>query len=680
MIKYSVCPHDCPDTCGWQVDVQDGKVTQVSGDPDNPVTRGIICAKAQHYPARIYGSDRVLYPLKRSGPKGSGQFSRITWEEALGEITDNWQQLRARFGAQCILPYSYAGTEGVVNNASMDRRFFNRLGASKLERTICSAAGKAGYNLVYGAAKAMNPRVTPAAKLIIFWGINALETNLHQALLAQDARKQGAKLVAIDVHRNRTADWADEFYQVLPGSDGALALGLCHILVREGWSDNAWSEQFTSGAAELTTVAAEYPPERVAVLTGLTQAQIFRLAQLYAQTKPSLIRLGNGLQHHDNGGMVTRAIACLPALTGAWRDLGGGMLKQNSAYFPLNKVALERPELSQGDLRTINMNQLGRALNDLEPPIRSLYVYNSNPLAIAPEQNLVHQGLAREDLFTVVHEQVMTDTAQWADIVLPATTALEHADLYTSYWHCLLQWADPVIAPLGEAKSNIAVFSQLARRMGFTDQCFDDSTETVAAQALDLPYWRERGITLDRLKKERFIELDIPPIPYAQGGFATVSGLAEVSSQHAAQLGLGALPRHVPLVEGPESKNEAYPLTLISPPNHQFLNSTFANIPPLRLQAGVPTIEINSIDAVARQIAQGDWVEVFNARGTCSLQAVVGNSVLPGVVVATGVWPEQDYPSGYGINSLTPGRLADMGNGATFFSNLVNVRRLATTI
>ncbi|MFZ3101042.1 MAG: molybdopterin oxidoreductase family protein [Desulfitobacteriaceae bacterium] len=680
MVKYySVCPHDCPDTCGWNVEVVDGKITRVVGAANHPITQGIICDKARYYPQRVYGSDRILYPMKRTGSKGSGKFIRITWDEALGEITRKWQKLIQHHGAESILPYSYAGTEGIINKASMDRRFFYRLGATRLERTICSSAGSLGYKLVYGQAIGVNPLESVHAKLIIFWGINALETNLHQALLAEKARKNGAKIIVIDVHRNKTAQWADEFYQVLPGSDGALAMGLAHIIFRDALDGSNWSKKYCLGLPEYAAEAKNYPPEKVAQITGLSIDKIEELAQMYSQIRPNLIRIGNGLQHHDNGGMVTWAIACLPALIGAWEDQGGGAIKFNSGYFPLDVDALERPDLMTGFPRVVNMNRLGRVLTELEQPIYSLYVYNSNPAVVAPEQSLIIKGLAREELFTVVHEQVWTDTARWADLVLPATTHLEHPDLYASYWHCVLQWADPVIEPLGESKSNLEVFKALAQWMGFEDRCFLDTPEDIVAQALNLPYWRERGVDLQRLRREHFIPLPtIPDKPYATGGFATFSAKAELYSEKALELGLNSVPCHRPLVEGPEkvnNKDSEYPLTLISPPNHSFLNSTFANVPELKKRAGMATLEIHPEDAKQRQINSSEMVRVFNARGSCKLQAIIAETVLPGVVVASGLWSLEDYHNHQGINCLTSDRLADLGNGATFFSNLVQVEK-----
>lgn len=674
-VKYSVCPHDCPDTCAWRVELVEGKILQIAGDSEHPVTQGVICEKAKHYPERVYGKDRVLYPMRRSGPKGSGEFEQISWKEAFEEISVRWKSLIEEHGPEAILPYSYAGTEGMINKASMDRRFFFHLGASRLERTICSAAGTLGYQLAYGESKGVNPLQTDEAQLIIFWGINALETNLHQAILAAKARKKGAKMVVIDVHRNRTAQWADEFYQILPGSDGALALGLAHVILRDGLEASEWVKENVYGLAAFRETIHEYSPERVGEITGLRPEDIEKLARDYATTRPSLIRIGNGLQHHDNGGMSTWAIACLPGLTGAWQDKGGGLIKFNSGYFQFDRNRIERPDLLKGTPRIVNMNQLGKALTELHPPVYSLFVYNSNPAAVAPEQGKVLRGLAREDLFTVVHEQVWTDTARLADLVLPATTHLEHSDLYMSYWHGVLQWADPVIAPLGESMSNIELFQELARYMGFTEACFKESTEDIAREALDTPFWKEQGITLDRLKDERYISLKMPELPFAQGEWATPSGKIEFYSEAALKLGLSPVPVHIPCLEGPESGSGEYSLTLISPPHHDILNSTFGNLPSILEHSKEPYLEIHPEDAKKRFIEDGDLVVAYNSRGTCVLRAKVVESVLQGVVVAPGVWWLGSYPKGQGINTLTPGRLSDMGQGATFFSNLVEVRK-----
>ncbi|MHB8232675.1 MAG: molybdopterin-containing oxidoreductase family protein [bacterium] len=698
-IRYSVCPHDCPDTCALKVEIGGGgKIIKVAGDPSHPVTGGVICEKVRAYPERIYNPLRILYPMRRAGEKGSGRFERISWKDAVDTIVKRWKDIALKYGPESILPYSYGGTEGVINHGSMDRRLFNRLGAARLERTICSVAGTFGYRLAYGSSIGTNPADSVSSKFIILWGINALETNMHQAIFADNARKKGAKIIAIDVHKNKTAKWADDFYLILPGSDGALALGLAHVILRDGLADKIFLEKYSYGFAEFYAKAKEFPPERVADLTGIAQKRIEDLAHSYAAAKPSFIRIGNGLQHHNNGGINTWAVSLLPALVGAWKDKGGGALKSNSGYFPLNDKALERPDLIKNTPenfpRTVNMVQLGKALCELNPPIYSLYVYNSNPAVVAPNQNLVLKGLGRDDLFTVVHEQVMTDTAKMADIILPATTSFEHADLYKSYWHTSLQWADAVIPALGEAKPNIDVFKILAERLGFKEPCFLDSEETIAEQALDLPYWREQGVTLSRLKKERFIMLNVPGRPFSVGSSFTPSHKIEFKSEKAAELGLLSVPDYKPIKEermfcedkGGIAENtvecvkmpaESYfSLTLITPPNHFFLNSTFADIPSLKIKPPEPFLEINPKDAEERKIKDGDLVKVENRLGMIIIKAKVIDSVLPGVVVSTGLWWRENYINGCGLNTLTNDRLSDIGGGATFFSTSVEVEKI----
>ena len=586
------------------------------------------------------------------------------------------------------MPYSYGGTEGVINKASMDRRLFNKIGATALDRTICSAAGSLGYQLAYGESKGVNPLDTVNAKLIIFWGINALETNMHQALLAEAARKEGAKIIAIDVHRNKTAKWVDDFYMILPGSDGALALGIAHIILRDNLENKEFLKKYSFGFDEFRKKAHEYPPDKVAGITGLSKERIEHLAKLYAETKPSFLRIGNGLQHHKNGGINTWLISLLPALTGAWSDKGGGALKSNSGYFPLNEEALKRPDLLKKPVRTVNMVQLGKALCEVSnPPIMSLYVYNSNPAVVAPNQNLVIKGLAREDLFTVVHEQTTTDTAKWADIILPATTSFEHADLYVSYWHTFIQWADPVIQPLGEAKPNIEVFKLIANALDFNDECFSDTEEDIARQAVDLPYWKEKGITFERLKKERFIKIETEDYPFEFDKLNTSSGKIEFKSKKVSACGLSEVPQYNPINEYYDFRNTGfnknntalntnYPLIFVSPPNHFFLNSSFAGVTSLKAKAIEPFLEINPEDAEARGINDGDLIRVENERGGLSIKAKVVNSVLPGVVVSAGLWWKDDYANGSGVNALTPDDLSDIGGGATFFSSLVEVKKI----
>lgn len=687
-IKYSVCPHDCPDTCALKLEIDRGKIVKVAGDPSHPVTKGVICEKVRAYPERIY-KNRILHPMRRTGKKGAGEFETISWNDAIDEIAGRWRELISKCGPESILPYSYGGTEGIINKSSMDRRLFNKIGATALDRTICSVAGSLGYQLSYGVSKGLNPLDSVNSKLIIFWGINALETNMHQAILADTARKNGAKIIAIDVHRNKTAKWADDFYMLLPGSDGALALGIAHIILRDKLADKSFLDKYSYGFDEFHKKAMEYPPERVAGLTGISKERIESLAKVYAGTKPSFIRIGNGLQHHKNGGINTWAISLLPALTGAWLYKGGGALKSNSGYFPLNEDALKRPDLIKNQSRTVNMVQLGKALCELDPPVMSLYVYNSNPAVVAPNQNLVIKGLAREDLFTVVHEQAMTDTAKWADIILPATTSFEHADLYVSYWHTSLQWADPVIPREGEAKPNIDVFKLIARSLGFNDECFLDTEEDIARQALDIPYWKEMGITLERLKKERFIMVDTEEYPFELNRLLTHSGKIEFKSKKTAAYGLLNIPEYSPIKEYilngdnekgngvPVSKQRLdFPLILITPPNHFFLNSSFAGVSSLKIKAKEPFLEINPKDADERKICDGDLVRVENGRGSVVIKAKVVDSALPGVVVSAGLWWKDDYTNGSGVNALTPDDLSDIGGGATFFSSQVEVKKI----
>lgn len=682
----SVCPHDCPDTCGMlvQVDPDTGRLLSVRGDPDHPITRGHLCTKVNRYVERVYSPDRVLYPMRRVGPKGKAEFERISWDEALDLIAAKFAETRDRYGAAAILPYSYGGTMGVVNNASMDRRFFHKLGASLLERTICSAAGNAGYRYTMGAAMGADPETTPDARLIIAWGVNLVSTNVHQMTLVQEARKRGAVFVLIDVHRNRTADQADHFVQLYPGTDGALALGMMNVIVNERLYDAEYVARHTVGFEALSERVQQYPPERVAAITGVPAERVRWLARLYATTQPALIRLGNGFQHHTNGGMATRTVACLPALVGAWGRPGGGAFKGNSGYFALNQRALERPDLLPSPIpRTINMNRLGEALLEANPPVKMLYVYNSNPAGIAPAQAKVLRGLRREDLFTVVHEQLLTDTAAYADVVLPATTHLEHADLYKSYWHLYLQYAAPVIAPLGEAKPNVEVFRLLAERMGFTEPCFRDTTEDLIAQALEADNPFLTGIDLPRLQKERVVRLTLPSRPhiaFADGRFPTPSGKVEFYSEAAARDGYDPLPTYEPAgesLDAPEAAalRERYPLMLVTPPAHEFLNTTFANLPGALDREKRPTVDIHPTDAAKRGIADGDLVRVFNDRGESRVYAQLRETVLPGVAVGTGVWWPRHSPDGANLNQTTPDRLSDMGNGATFFSNLVQIER-----
>ncbi|MHB1161598.1 MAG: molybdopterin-containing oxidoreductase family protein [Chloroflexota bacterium] len=680
-VRRLTCPHDCPDRCGLLAIVEGGRVVEVHGDPQHPVTRGIICRKVMEYPGRIYGPERLLHPMKRTGPKGSAQFQQISWEEAIATIAGRFAEIRDSSGPETILPFAYGGTMGVVQRYAAGSRFFNRLGAATHTRTICSTAGQVGYGHTMGAVRGADPETIPDARLIVIWGVNAVSTNLHLMTQIQQARKMGAEVVVIDVHRNPTARAADHFVQLYPGTDSALALGLMQVIVQEGLHDAAYLEANTIGFDRLRARLEEYPPERVEGITGVPAERIRWLARKYATTKPAFLALGNGPQHHEKGGMATRSCSMLPALVGSWGTPGGGAIRSNGGYFGLNSRALERPDLAPGPLRTINMAQLGRDLLEGDPPFRALYVWSCNPAVILPEQDKVIAGLAREDLFVVVHEQVMTDTARYADILLPNTTCFEQSDYFTSSWHLYASYSEPVIAPVGESRSDYEVFRLLAEAMGFDDPCFRESIDQIADGGFDNPNnpFLE-GVTAERLRQEKLVRLNVPGRPYlafADGRFPTPSGKIELYSSRMEAQGLDPLPGYLPAREGREGDRDLlirYPLEILAVPNHHFLNSSFADIEKLREKETRPTLEIHPQNAAGRGIADGDPIRVWNDRGECRLHARVIDSVLPGVVVSTGLWWTRHHPEA-GVNRLTPSRLADMGGGATFFSNLVQVEK-----
>lgn len=667
----SVCSLDCPDQCGLLVHKKDGKIIKVEGDPSHPVTRGSICNKVRNMKERLYDEKRLRYPMKRIGKKGEGQFERISWEEAIQTITSRWKELIETDGPESILPYSYYGNMGILNSESMDRRFFHRLGASLLDRNICQSAGEAGYRYTMGTSKGTDPEETVHAQLIIFWGINAVSTNMHQVVLAQQARKNGAKIVVIDVHQNQTGKLADWFIPIMPGTDAALALGIMHVLFAEGAADESFLTEYTVGAEELREHVKSYDPETVANITGIPAEDIYKLARMYGAASPSFIRIGNGLQHHDNGGMCIRAISCLPAITGQWLQKGGGAIKANSDYLAFHSDALQRPDLLQhSQTRHINMNRIGHALTELEEPIQSMFVYSTNPAVVAPEGNKVRQGLLREDLFLVVHDLFLTETARYADIVLPATSSYENTDFFASYWHHFIQLQQPVIKPYGESKSNVDVFRLLAKGMGFDDALFEETEKDMIDQALDdesNPFIR--GIRYDSLAEEQFIKAKVEPM--FPGTLPTPSGKIELYSEQMKQDGYPPLPTYVPLQD-----DEGGPYLFIPAPNHQFLNSTFSNNEKHERMAKEATLYMNEKDAEASGIQDGEQVRVWNSRGECMLTVAVGEHVLPGVVVSQGLWADKAGTKQL-VNSLTPDRLSDMGGGAVFFSGRVNVSKMA---
>ncbi len=586
-VVHAVCPHNCPDTCGMRVTVEDGRAVRVEGDPDHPITRGFLCTKVNRYVEHVYGERRVLTPRRRVGPKGSGRFEEISWDEALDEIAERFDGITKEYGGEAILPYSFSGTLGLLNNSSMDYRFFHRLGATLLDRTICTAAADEGYRYSLGERIGVDVETFPDARLIICWGTNPVTSNPHLIPFVKAAQERGATFVVIDPRRTRTAERADWHLQPHPGSDAALALGLMHVIIAEGLYDADYVRDYTVGFAVLRERAAEYPPERVAELTGLHAEEIVRLARLYATTRPAVIHLRYGMQRHSNGGMIFRTVALLPALVGAWRDPTGGLLMTSRDAFGINEVALRRPDLL-GDRRPrhINMIQLGEALLTAQgPPLKALYVYNADPVASTPDSTKVLAGLAREDLFTVVHDPFFTDTTRWADIILPATTQLEHTDLHRALGNYYIQLNRPAIAPLGESKPNTEVFRLLAARLGFTEPCFSDSDDDLIDQALDSDHPYMAGIDRALLEREHRAKLRLPEqfAPFAAGGFATPSGKVEFFSTRMAADGYDPLPTHLPLVESAEvtpGLHARYPLTLLSSKAHHFLNSSFNDVRP----------------------------------------------------------------------------------------------------
>ncbi|HLM81722.1 MAG TPA: molybdopterin-dependent oxidoreductase [Terriglobales bacterium] len=725
-VVHAACPHDCPDACGVLITIEDGRATKIQGDPEHPVTRGFLCAKVAKYLDRVYSPERVLYPMRRITAKGpaslregragtpvapSSAFERISWDEALDEITHRLRRIIAEYGPEAILPYSYGGTLGALNGASMDRRFFHRLGASQLERSICSTAGEAGLKSVIGIKLGTEPEQFAHARYIIAWGSNIHGNNVHLWPFIEEARRQGAKLVVIDPYRTRTAKLADWYLPINPGTDAALALGLMHVIINENLFDHDYVSRYTIGFEELKARVQQYPPEKVArwTGTGIAADDIRKLAREYATKRPSVIRVNYGIQRSERGGMSMRAVTMLPCLIGSWKDLGGGLQLSLSGSYGLNREALEMPELMQKALgrpaRIVNMVQLGRVLNSamvpkMVPPIQALFVYNSNPAAVCPNHNEVVRGLKRPDLFTVVHEQFFTDTTDYADIVLPATTFFEHKDLQTAYGHYYLQVSNQAMDPVGECRSNVEMFRALAERMGFEDDCFRETVDSMIDRALESPNPWLKGITRDRLEREHSIRLNfttnhvgtvalgrppeqssaeglaLPFLPFAQGNFPTPSGKAEFYSEALKRQGHDPVIAFTPPDEsrhGSGSKAAGFPLELLArkPDNH--LNSSFANLPSVReMEPWMGDLEMHPNDAEARGVRDGDQVRAFNSRGEIVLRARVDGAVPPGVVAARLDWARFS-PGGGNINVLTSEKLTDMGNAATFYSVSVEV-------
>ena len=672
------CPHDCPDTCAMRVTVQDGRAIRIQADPDHPPTQGALCTKVSRYTERTYHAERVLHPLKRVGPKGSGQFARVGWDEALDAIAARLTSIAAR-DPQAILPYSYAGTMGLLQGDSMSSRFFHRLGASLLDRTICSSAGGEALAATYGAKVGMHLAHFAESRLILIWGSNSIASNLHFWTLAQQAKRDGAKLICIDPRKTETADKCHQHIALRPGTDGALALGLMHELIVNQWLDHDYIERHTEGWPALRERALQWPPERAAQVCGISADEVRALARDYASTRPASIRLNYGMQRVRGGGNAVRLIAILPCLIGAWRHRAGGLLLSSSGWFKpvVDSAALQRPDLLAGrQPRTINMSTIGDELlrqsdellpdgRRFGPKIEALIVYNSNPVAVAPQSSRVVQGFARDDLFTVVLEHFLTDTADHADYVLPATTQLEHLDLHTSYGHTWALINEAAIAPVGEARPNTQIFRDLATRMGYTEDCFRDDDEALARVAFTGP------VTLQALREHGWVQLPIAEAPFAEGAFPTASGRCQIDSK------THGVPDHVDNHECEARTPELarrYPLAMISPPARNFLNSTFVNVKSLRDIEGEPLLEMHADDASARHIESGGMVRVHNERGSYLCRVAVSARARRGVVNGLGVWWRKLGAGGTNVNEVTHQQLTDLGRAPSFYDCLVEVQ------
>jgi len=694
-VVRAACPHDCPDTCAMLVTVENGTATAVHGDPEHPFTRGGLCVKVNNYQDKVYNPDRVLHPMRRVGPKGSGRFERVPWDAALDEIADRFRGAIAEHGPESIMPVSYLGTQGVLNGLNVGDAFFNRIGASIAERTYCDSGACTAYTMTVGATAGVDPESLVHSRYIVIWACNMVSTNLHLWPVVAEAQRRGAKVVVIDPVRHRTARRADWYIPIRPGTDGALALAMMNVIIGEGLTDEAYIRDHTVGYDELAERVRDHTPEWAEGETGIPAEDIRTLAREFATTDPAMIRIGVAIERHAGGGQTVRSIACLPALVGAWRHVGGGLLQLPLWAFPVNWPAFLHPELATPGTRVVNQYLLGRSLTGelaLDPPIAALMVYNSNPMVVCPEQDKVAAGLAREDLFTVVSDHVLTDTARYADIVLPATTQLEQHDIMFSWGHFYVSLNTPAVAPQGEAIPNTELFRRLAARMGFDEPCFARTDADMLAEAFDWSDPALEGITLESLRETGWARLNLPSrdeyAPHAEGGFPTPSGKVEFRSSLAEAAGnfvlplfrqgceefqpggvVDPLPHYVP----PRETGGVHPLNLLSPKSHAYLNSSAADQPAQKRVQGEQTVAIHAEDAAARGIVDGQYVAVFNDRGRFVALARISDEVAPGVVVAPmGAWPKNAKDAST-VNAVTPFAFADLGNAPTFSDTRVEL-------
>ena len=680
---HGACPLDCPDTCSWTVTVQEHTAVALRGDRRHPFTRGALCAKVNRFLDYTRSPERLLYPQRRVGRKGEGRFARISWDEALEEIATRWHTIIAHYGPQAIWPYYGTGSMGILQGlAGCGRRLWNVLGTSQHVMTICTIAGGFGTGYTLGDNRVgMDPETLQFSKLLVLWGTNTLSTNPHLWKYIETARAAGAYVVAIDPIRTRTAARVDEHIALIPGTDAALALGLLYVVVSQGKEDRTFIAEHTLGWEAFRQRILEYPPERVEEITGVPHSQVVSLGQRLAATRPTGIRVTMGMQRHRGGGMAVRAITCIPGVTGDWRYPGGGVVYDTRGFFRGNWPALWRDDVRPPNTRFLSMTRLGEGLLELNnPPVQSLLIYGGNPLASVPDQNKVRRGLSREDLLTIVIDHFQTDTADYADLLLPATMQLEHADLHYAYGHLYVSWNEPAVRPPGECLSNSEIFRRLARKLGLTEPCLYDSDEEMARQVLNGDAPALAGITLERLKREGWARLTVaePFVPFANG-FPTPSGKLEFFSARMADAGLEPLPTYTPPGEAAQQDTELaqrYPLALIAPAAHYFLNSTFANVPRLAEQQGPPTIVLHPADAQQRSLCEGDTVRVYNDRGEFRAIVSISDNVRRGVTASNkGFWPKRLVYAA-NANATVAERDSDMGGGAVFHDNRVEVQRL----
>ncbi len=673
------CHHDCPDSCGWTVTVEGEGAEQVAvkmrGNPDHPYSYGELCPKVNRFLDRVYSPDRVLHPLRRTGPKGSGEFEQITWEEALTDIADRLNAIIAEHGGEAIIPFSDAGNQSILATQGISNRFFHHIGASHLLRNICGPTVGAGVSMTNGTGLGADPMDIEHSKLIVLWGTNTRLTNRHLWPVIERARANGARLVVIDPIRTITADEADQFVQPLPGTDIAMMLAMMHVIVRDGLTDAVWVAEHTLGFDELAAHVAGCTPEWAAAECGVPAGVIEALAGEYATTRPAAIRTLIGAEHHENGAMFYRTLACLPALVGAWRDRGGGLFRSVGSWQErhIDDDRLSRPDLLAGRTpRTLNMSRLGEILLDEAPPVRAMIVWNCNPLVIVPNAERAREGMARDDLFTVVHEQFLTDTAKYADIVLPATTHIEASDITTAWGHLWMGWNEAAIEPVGESVSNPELFRRVARAMGLTEPSLFDDDLTILRECLP-------GIDVDALRRDGWMRVPFPDdgLPWANGGFPTPSGKVEFVSERLARQGQPSLPTFVPPNEGPRGPGAArFPLQLMTPKHHsRFLNSGYSHLPKHGAAEGAPFVELDATDAATRGLADGDCARVFNDRASLELPVKISGRLRPGLAAIPWGWWRHQHPDGKVANSLTNDTLTEWGGGVAYSDTLVQIER-----